>query len=162
MAPEGAAGGRGTDCFGWRGPEAELPPTASRGRTAEPVRWGSRERTSRRGRKSESEGARWPEPLPPQCPGLTGQHQPPHQHHVPRVLAHVCRWLQWLQHGRGSGLLEQKPQSRQLPGGHDGEVDPSLRERRAVRTGPRGRPACRTGPTQTHTRLWDRGLRGLC
>lgn len=58
--------------------------------------------------------------------GLTWQHKPPHQHHVPGVLAHVSWWLQRLQHGRGSGLFEQKPQGRQLPRRHNGEVDPPL------------------------------------
>lgn len=93
-----------------------------------------------RERKSKSEGVSQREhPIPQRRAGLTGQHEAPHQHHVPWVLAHVCWRLQWLQHGRGGCLFEQKPQGRQLPRGHDGEVDPSLRKRRrAVRTGPRG------------------------
>lgn len=71
--------------------------------------------------------------------GLTRQHEPPHQHHVPGVLAHICWWLQRLQQGRGSCLLKQKPQGRQLPGRHYGEVDPLLQDKRgAVMVGPSG------------------------
>ena len=36
VAPEGGAGGRGTGCFGCRGPGAEPPPTESQGWTIEP------------------------------------------------------------------------------------------------------------------------------
>lgn len=101
-----------------------------------------------RERKSKSEGvSRREHPTPQRRAGLTGQHESPHQHHVPWVLAHVCWRLQWLQHGRGGCLFEQKPQGRQLPRGHDGEVDPSLQERgQAVRTGPQG-----PSPRRLHT-----------
>lgn len=56
-------------------------------------------------------GSRGGHPPLPHCwhSGLTRQHEPPHQHHVPGVLAHICWWLQRLQQGRGSCLLEQKP-----------------------------------------------------
>lgn len=131
VAPEGGAGGRGTGCFGWRGPGAEPPPTE--GKQAQ-VRGGGEEA---------------PGPRPPPAPGLTRQHKAPNQHHVPRVLAHVCRWLQWLQHGWRSRLLEQEPQGGQLPGRYDGEVDPSLQGRgQAVGAKPRAP----SGPTTTFPR----------
>lgn len=89
-----------------------------------------------------------PHPCPSPAPKLTRQHKPPHQHHVPWVLAHVCWRLQGFQHGWRSRLLKQQPQGRQLPGGHNGEVDSSLNKRgQAVRTKPRG---------QVPASLWDR------
>lgn len=91
---------------------------------------GTERRGWREGRKTQVRGSRGGPPAPHQHPGLTRQHKPPHQHHVPGVLANVCRRLQRLQQSRGSRLLEQKPEGRQFPGGHNGEVDATLQEDR--------------------------------
>lgn len=111
-----------------------------------PLRRGLRDTKNIRVRGSR--GGHAPTLCPPAAPRLTRQHKPPHQHHVPWVLAHVCWRLQGLQHGWRSRLLKQQPQGRQLPGGHDGEVDSSLHKRgQAVRMKPQG---------QVPARLWDR------
>lgn len=145
----GTAGGQGAEAAGellreWHrrvrqeagGPAAlaggglgQSHPQLRAGGMANPGKKGFKMERGERNPKSKSEGAgethRAPHPRV-RCPGLTRQHEPPNQHHVPWVLAHICRRLQRLQQGRGGCLLKQKPKCRQLPGRHDGEVDPPL------------------------------------